>query len=242
MAITAPALPNDVDSLKAALLEALARAADAAALIAHQQLQIAKLRRELYGPRSERTERLIDQMELGLEELESAATEDEIAAEQAAARTTNVAAFTRKRPARQPFPEHLPRERVVVPAPTNCLCCGGGRLRKLGEDVTDTLEVIPRRWKVIQTVREKFSCRDCEGISQPPAPFHVTPRGWAGPNLLAMLLFEKFGQHQLNRPGFAGGDWVGVTQPYRTGSRLHSSWLRPRRAGCYRWAPEAGGC
>ena len=200
MAITAPALPNDVDSLKAALLEALARAADAAALIAHQQLQIAKLRRELYGPRSERTERLIDQMELGLEELESAATEDEIAAEQAAARTTNVAAFTRKRPARQPFPEHLPRERVVVPAPTNCLCCGGGRLRKLGEDVTDTLEVIPRRWKVIQTVREKFSCRDCEGISQPPAPFHVTPRGWAGPNLLAMLLFEKFGQHQpLNR-------------------------------------------
>ena len=200
MAITAPTLPDDVDSLKAALLEALARAADSAVLIAHQQLQIAKLRRELYGPRSERTERLIDQMELGLEELESTATEDEIAAEQAAARVTNVVAFTRKRPSRQPFPEHLPRERVVEPAPTTCLCCGGARLRKLGEDVTDTLEVIPRRWKVIQHVREKFSCRDCEKISQPPAPFHVTPRGWAGPNLLAMILFEKFGQHQpLNR-------------------------------------------
>ena len=200
MAIPAPALPDDVASLKAALLEALARASDAAALIAHQQLQIAKLRRELYGPRSERSVRLLAQMELGFEELESSATEDEIAAEQAAARTTNVVAFTRKRPARQPFPEHLPRERVVVPAPTNCLCCGGARLRKLGEDVTDTLEVIPRRWKVIQTVREKFSCRDCETISQPPAPFHVTPRGWAGPSLLAMILFEKFGQHQpLNR-------------------------------------------
>lgn len=200
MSIPTPTLPDDVDSLKAALLEALARASDAAALIAHQQLQIAKLRRELYGPRSERSVRLLEQMELGLEELESSATEDEIAAEQAAARTTNVVAFTRKRPARQPFPEHLPRERVVVPAPTNCLCCGGARLRKLGEDVTDTLEVIPRRWKVIQTVREKFSCRDCETISQPPAPFHVTPRGWAGPSLLAMILFEKFGQHQpLNR-------------------------------------------
>jgi len=60
--------------------------------------------------------------------------------------------------------------------------------------------VIPRRWKVIQTVREKFSCRNCERISQPPAPFHATPRGWAGPNLLAMVLFEKYGQHQpLNR-------------------------------------------
>ena len=72
-------------------------------------------------------------MELELEELEAAATEDEIAAERAAAKTTNVAAFTRKRPSRQPFPEHLPRERVVVPGPTACACCGGTRLRKLGE-------------------------------------------------------------------------------------------------------------
>lgn len=139
-------------------------------------------------------------MELELEDLEATATEDEIAAERAAARTTRVAAFTRKRPSRQPFPAHLPRERVVVPAPTTCTCCGGSRLRKLGEIVTETLEVIPRQWKVIQHVREKMTCRDCEKISEPPAPFHVTPRGWAGPNLMAMLLFEKFGQHQpLNR-------------------------------------------
>jgi hypothetical protein len=62
------------------------------------------------------------------------------------------------------------------------------------------LDVIPRQWKVIQHVREKMTCRDCEKISEPPAPFHVTPRGWAGPSLLAMMLFEKFGQHQpLNR-------------------------------------------
>ncbi|AVM72776.1 putative Helix-turn-helix domain of transposase IS66 [Magnetospirillum gryphiswaldense MSR-1] len=139
-------------------------------------------------------------MELAFEELAAAATEDEITAEKAAARTTNVAAFTRNRPARKPFPEHLPRERVVEPAPSACSCCGGDRLRKIGEDVTETLEVIPRQWKVIQRVREKFSCRDCEKISQAPAPFHVTPRGWAGPSLLAMILFEKFGQHQpLNR-------------------------------------------
>ena len=101
---------------------------------------------------------------------------------------------------RKPFPDHLPRERVVIAAPESCPCCGSDRLSKLGEDITETLEVIPRSWKVIQTVREKFSCRRCETIAQPPAPFHVTPRGFAGPNLLAMILFEKFGQHQpLNR-------------------------------------------
>jgi transposase len=163
-------------------------------------LRIEKLTRELYGPRSERTSRLLDQIELQFEELESSATEDEIAAEMAVAKTRTVAAFTRKRPARKPFPEHLPRERVIVPGPATCLCCGSVRLRKLGESVTETLESVPRQWKVIQHVREKFTCRDCEKISQAPAPFHVIARGWAGPSLLAMILFEKFGQHQpLNR-------------------------------------------
>jgi transposase len=158
------ALPDDIDALKAALLPATtralqieaelaiatARASDDRAMIAHQHLEIAKLRHQLYGQRSERSVRLLDQLALGFDELESSATADEIAAEQAAARTANVAPFTRKRPARQPFPEHLPRERVVAPAPTSCLCCGSARLRKLGEDVTETLEVIPRSWKVIQ--------------------------------------------------------------------------------------------
>lgn len=108
--------------------------------------------------------------------------------------------FTRDRPTRRAFPDHLPRERVVVPAPTSCPCCGSDKLSKLGEDITETLEVIPRQWKVIQTVRERFACRACESIAQAPAPFHVTPRGLMGPSLLAMILFEKFGQHQpLNR-------------------------------------------
>ena len=182
--------------VEAELALARAKAADDAVTIARQNLEIAKLKRQIYGPRSERASRLLDQMELQLEELEAAATEDEIAAERAAAKTTTVAVFCRKRPARQPFPAHLPRERVIVPGSTTCPCCGGARLRKLGETVTETLEVIPRQWKVIQHVREKMTCRDCERISEPPAPFHVTPRGWAGPQLLAMLLFEKFGQHQ----------------------------------------------
>jgi transposase len=198
---------DDIEALKAALIVARAEVASARAqrsddqaMIAHLKLQIEKLNRDRYGPRSERAARLLNQLELQLEELEATATEDELAAEMAAAKTTKVASFTRKRPSRKPFPEHLPRERVIVPGPTACACCGGGRLRKLGEDVTETLESIPRQWKVIQHVREKFTCRDCEKISQAPAPFHVIPRGWAGPNLLAMILFEKFGQHQpLNR-------------------------------------------
>ena len=180
---------------------AVAKVSDAEAQIASLKLMIEKLRHALFGQRSERKQRLLDQMELQLDELEASATEDELAAEQAATGTTQVKAFTRRRRSgRKPFPEHLPRERVVVPAPSACECCGSQKLSKIGEDITETLEVIPRQWKVIQTVREKFTCRDCEKISQPPAPFHPTPRGWAGPNLLAMILFEKYGTHQpLNR-------------------------------------------
>src|ERR1017187_9581855 len=140
-------LPDDIGSLKAALIVARAEVASARAqrsddqaMIAHLKLQIEKLNRDRYGPRSERSARLLDQLELTLEELEASATQDELAAEMAAARTTNatttVASFTRKRPSRKPFPEHLPRERLIVPGPTACGCCGGTRLSRLGEDVT----------------------------------------------------------------------------------------------------------
>src|SRR6202048_4594090 len=201
------ASPDDIDALKAALVAARAEVAivraqqsDDQALIAHLKLQIEKLNRDRYGPRSERTARLLDQLELTLKELESSATEDELAAEMAAAKTTKVASFTRKRPSRKPFPEHLPRERLIVPGPTACACCGGARLSKLREDIPETLELTPKSGKVTQLAREKFPCRDCEKISQAPAPFHVIARGWAGPSLLAMIMFEKFGQHQpLNR-------------------------------------------
>jgi transposase len=217
---THDSLPDDVETLKQLLLardaelaqaraeaasaraeasSARAEASSTEALIMHLRLTIEKLKRDLFGARNERKARLVDQMELQLEELEAAATEDEVAAEKAAA-TTPVRAFTRSRPVRKPFPAHLPRERVVVPGPTACACCGSTRLAKLGEDVTEQLEVVPRQWKVVQIAREKFTCRDCEKISQAPAPFHVLPRGFAGPSLLAMIMFEKYGQHQpLNR-------------------------------------------
>ena len=113
------------------------------ALNAHLKLEIEKLRRELYGSRSERKARLLEQMELQLEDLETAATEDELAAETAAVRTQTVQSFQRKRPSRKPFTDHLPRERIVIAAPESCPCCGSTKLSKLGEDITETLEVIP---------------------------------------------------------------------------------------------------
>ena len=143
---TVEQLPDDLASALAALAAERARrvaaeveavtakeeAASAKALVSHSEaliarlkLEIEKVRRELYGSRSERKARLLEQMELQLEELEADAGEDELASEMVAKGST-VRAFERKRPSRKPFPEHLPRERVVIAAPTNCSCCGSG--------------------------------------------------------------------------------------------------------------------
>ncbi len=197
---------------RAARIEAEAWAQNAEALVSGARLQIkrlelllAKARREQYGRSSESGAKLVAQLELQLAELEETVAEDETAAElavEAAATSTGtvIGAHVRRKPARRPLPEHLPRERCVVPAPTSCRCCGGSRLAKIGEAITETLDVVPRRWFVKQTVREKFTCRDCETITEPPAPFHVIARGRAGASLLAMILFEKYGTHQpLNR-------------------------------------------
>jgi len=200
-------VPDDIESLKAALSAERAarqlaevRVSSAEAMIAHLKLMIAKYKRDKFGQSSERA-RHLDQLEFQLEELEATATEDELAADAAAEKVASVPvkSFDRKKPVRGPLPAHLPRERVVIPAPCSCPSCGG-KLAKLGEDITETLEVIPRQWKVIQTVREKFSCRACETITQPPAPFHPIARGRAGAGLLAMILYGKFGNHlPLNR-------------------------------------------
>lgn len=198
-------IPSDIDVLRAALVteqqarrEAEARASGAEAMVAHLKLLIAKMKRDRFGASAERGRKLLDQLEMQLEELETAATEDEVAANAAPDKTT-VRPFARAKPVRGPLPAHLPRERVVLPSPASCPCCGG-KLAKLGETITETLESIPRTYKVIQTVREKFSCRSCETITQPPAPFHPIARGRAGPDLLATIMHGKFGEHQpLNR-------------------------------------------
>jgi transposase len=187
---------------RAARLEAEARARNVEAEMSGARLEIerlrlllARMRRERFGQSSERGAKLVEQLELQLAEVEESAAEEETAAA-IAAPVMQPAARPRGagKPARRPLPEHLPRERIVYPAPCACPKCGGP-VRKLGEDVTETLECEPRRWKVVEHVREKVSCRCCEAISQPPAPSHPIARGRAGPNLLALVLAAKYGQH-----------------------------------------------
>ena len=212
---TDDSLPTDLASAHAVIIaqrQALS-AAQARATVAESEAQhrallieklkytIKKLRHDRFGQSSEHGT-LLDQLELQLADLEVDAAQAETAARMAAAAAEKITvpSFERRRPARRPLPLHLARERIVYPTPAVCPCCGGGSLRKIGEDVTETLELIPRQWKVIQHVREKFSCRACEAITQPPAPSHPIARGRAGPKLLGPILFSKYGLHlPLNR-------------------------------------------
>jgi transposase len=98
------------------------------------------------------------------------------------------------KPARRPLPEHLPREEIVHPGACSCPNCGG-TLRRIGADVTETLDYVPGRFKVVRHVREAFSCRLCETVVQAPAPNHTIARGRAGPGLLAHIIVSKFDDH-----------------------------------------------
>ena len=156
--------------------------------------------------------------------IEENAAQAETAEQMAAADKITVASFERRKPARRPLPEHLPRERLVYPVPATCPCCGDSRLRKIGEDVTETMELIPRQWKVIQHVREKLVCRACEAITQPPAPSHPIARGRAGPKLLAHVLFAKYGLHTCRS----------IAKATSTGAKASTSMSRRSQTG---WAP-----
>ena len=198
--VTTPAaepLPDDVEMLKAMLLAERqaygSKVRDQALQIEQLKHRIAKLQHERFGQSSERRA-LIDQLKLQLFELEEAQAEAETAEEISVPQSVTMPSFERRKPSRRPLPEHLPRERVVYPMPAACPCCGGV-LHKLGEGVTETLELVPRQWKVIQHVREKHSCQSCEKITRPPALSRPIARGRAGPGLLAHLLFAKYGLH-----------------------------------------------
>lgn len=180
-------------ALQGELATARQQAGERAIEIERLRLALAKARRELYGQSSERGRLLVEQLELQLEELEETSAENEVAGELSTPAPT--LAVTPRKPARRPLPEALPRERIVHPGPCVCDRCGGDALRKIGEDVLESLECEPRRWKVVQHVREKFACRSCEAVSQTPAPSHPIRRGRAGPNLLAMVLAGKYAQH-----------------------------------------------
>jgi transposase len=196
-------LPDDIATLKAMVVAMTTAQSEADALVAHLKLTIAKLQHAKYGPSSEKGAAILDQLELQLGELVEMVAEGKVAAEIAAPGQAVPApepAPEPDKPARRPLPPKLPRERIVHTAPCACRHCGGAALAKLGEVTTETLEYVPESWKVIAHVREKFTCRTCEKITETPAPNHPVARGRAGPNLLAQVLFNKYRAHlPLNR-------------------------------------------
>jgi transposase len=249
-------LPSDPEALRAlaaSLQEALAtkdrELAARDAEIYAKTLHIEKLRATLalmkrarFGQSSER----IEQLELLIGELEEEEAEQQARRDAAADRPPSKPG---ERPARgrRPLPAHLPRERVVHPSASVCPGCGGSALTRLGEDEREVLEYVPSHFKVVVHVRPKMSCRQCETITQAPAPMLPIERGRPGPGLLAHVLVAKYCDHQpLHRQaviyGRAGvelerstlADWVGqaaflleplaaaITRHVRAGTTLHA--------------------
>src|SRR5215469_1282179 len=193
MAIATENLPDDIAALKQIIADLARDAVVAQAEIAKLKFQLARYRRAEFGKSSEQLARDIAQLELAIETVETDQAE-RLAAKLPAVAAVIEAAAAAHKPARRPLPEHLPREEVVYPAPCSCPSCGGA-LRKIGEDVTETLDYVPGRFKVIRHRREKLVCRACETVVQPPAPYHPIARGRAGAGLLAHIVVSKYDDH-----------------------------------------------
>jgi transposase len=204
--VAAPATLPDLSTLDPAALQALVRAQHENLVAQHEKLisreteienlklLILKLRRMQFGRKSEKLDHQIEQLELQLDDLESAQTESAPPQNEAQPETAS-ARPPRRKPARRPLPEYLPREtQTHAPKETACPECGGV-LRKLGEDVAEILEFVPAQFKVIRVVRPKLSCSCCSHIVQAPAPSRPVERGLAGPGLLAHVLVSKYADY-----------------------------------------------
>jgi len=201
------ALPADVATLQAMLLaeremrlsehrQRLAAEASMTALstelgdrdteIAHLKLLLAKLRRMQFGRSSEKLDAEIEQLELALEEL---LTPSLAAVKAQRAQPASVPVTPRRE-----LPAHLPREDQLWTLGPNCADCGHV-LRTIGEDISEQLEYVPARFKVIRHIRPKLACPDCQTIVQHDAPSRPIVRGQAGPGLLAQVIVAKFCDH-----------------------------------------------
>ncbi|HEY1432550.1 MAG TPA: IS66 family transposase zinc-finger binding domain-containing protein, partial [Stellaceae bacterium] len=193
MPIAPDNLPDDPAALKRIIAAMAQDALTAEALIARLKFQLARYRRAEFGRSSEKLARETEQLELALETLESDQAERLATASPAVAAAVEAAAEAQK-PARRPLPEHLPREDLRHPAPCSCPSCGGA-LRKIGDEVTETLDYVPGRFKVIRHIRAKLSCRACDTVVAGPAPDHAIARGRAGAGLLAHIVVSKYDDH-----------------------------------------------
>jgi transposase len=229
------ALPDDVESLKSLIIAQRAVILDRDLLIDKLRMQLARLKRMQFGRSSEQLDTRIAQLELTLEELEVSDTQ--LTTATAITLPATAPRAERSKPVRRPLPPHLPRETLTHAAACACPDCGGA-LRGIGEDVTEVLEYVPARFKVIRHVRPKFACGACQRIVQADAPGRPIARGMAGPALLAHVLVSKYADHlplyrqsgiyaregvDLDRSTLA--DWVGqcsgLLAPLVNALRLH---------------------
>jgi transposase len=185
-------LPDDPDALKRIIAGMAQDAVAAEAEIAKLRFQLARYRRAEFGRSSEKLAGEQEQLELTIETLETDQAE-RLAASPIVAAAIEAASAGQK-PARRPLPDHLPRESILHQAPHACPSCGGA-LRRIGEDVTETLDYLPGRFKVVRHVRAKLSCRACDTVVAAPAPDHVIARGRAGAGLLAHIVVSKYDDH-----------------------------------------------
>ena len=194
---TPEALPDDIAALKRIIAAMAQDAVNAQAEIAKLKFQLARYRRAEFGRSSEKLAREVEQLELAIEALETDQAERlAIASPEAAGVVESV--VEAHKPARRPLPDHLPREEVFHPADHACPSCGGA-LRRIGEDVIETLDYVPGRFKVVRHVREKLSCRACDTVVAAPAPDHAIARGRAGAGLLAHIVVSKYDDHRVSR-------------------------------------------
>ena len=156
-------------------------------LVEKLKLQIARLKRMQFGRSSERRDEQIAQLELIVEELEARLPPQDDAQLPVPAAGTN-------KPARKPLPDHLPRETQEHAPACGCPHCGTA-LKRLGEDVSEYLELIPEHFKVIRVVRPKMSCPKCSAVIQEPAPSRPIPKSIAGAGLLAHVAVSKYLDH-----------------------------------------------
>ena len=181
---------EEVAALRQELAAVRTQLGTAGVEIAHLRAQLAALRRQQYGRSSERLDAEVAQLELRLEDLEENEAERQAAIPAPA--VPGSSSRTRQKAVRKPLPDHLPRETVVHEPEVVCGCCDRSRLARLGEDVTEVLEKIPARLKVIRHVRPRYACRVCEAVFQAPAPNLPIERGRPGPGLIAHVAVSKY--------------------------------------------------
>ena len=205
----------DSDRMKALIIDLHGQLVSHDNEIENLKLLILKLQRMQFGRSSEKLAQHIDQLQLRLEELEATRASKPVS-------PMLESMIAPSKPTRRPLPAELPRDTTTLqPKETACPDCGG-TLARLGEDVSEALEFVPARFKVMRTVRPKLSCKRCDRIVQEPAPHRPIARGMAGPDLLAHVVVSKYADHlplyrqceiyerqgvELDRSTLA--DWVG---------------------------------